>query len=639
MRLLFEPLALREMRLSNRVVMPPMVTNYASEEGAVTKRLVDYYEARARGGAGLIIVEMTSPHPAGKGFPCMLGVYNDKFIPGLKELSRSIQSFGACAALQIGHAGRQTSSSITGHRVLAPSPIPSKGTMEIPEELSLEEIQEITESFGQAALRARRAGFDAIELHGTHGYLLNGFLSPYTNKRRDLYGGSFENRLRFPLEVIREVRGKVGEDFPIIFRLCGNEYIEGDEGITPDLAKQIAPRLIEAGIDGVHVTGGIGETRDHLVQPLYYREQYHVYLAEAIKQAIGDAPVITAGSIRDPDSAEKILQEGKADLIAMGRALLADPLFPKKAKTGRSGQIRRCIRCNECVSHLRSGYRILCTVNYDLGREADSQVYPAEKQKKILVVGSGPGGMEAARVLSLRGHDVTLCEKDGFLGGLIHLAAAPPWKKDLLDLVHWLEDQLEKSGVKTHLNTEVDRDFIERIAPDVLVMATGAVPHRPRIPGAESAMTAMDVLRGGAVGETVLVCGGGLIGCETAWYLAEQERKVTIVEMLPDIVPDVEIAARSVILKQLRRYDVRVITKVKMEKVLPGQGAFGIDRNWNQVEIKADTVVLATGLVPNRALYDQVKESRETVLLGDAKKPRRIIDAMHEANHLARFQI
>lgn len=639
MKYLLRPFAVKGMELPNRLVMPPMVTNFASEEGAVTKEMIKYYTERAKGGVGLIIIEMTYPHPTGKAFSCMLGVHHDKFIPGLNELAETIKIYGACVALQIGHAGRQTSREICGHSIMAPSVIPVKGMEEIPKEMSMEEIQQIIHAFGAAALRAKRAGFDAVELHGTHGYLVNQFLSPYTNKRTDNYGGNFENRLGFPIEVIQEVRSKVGENYPLIFRLCANEYLEDAEGITLDLAKKIAPRLVEAGIDILHITGGIGETGDHLIQPLYYDHCYNVYLAEGIKQAVGITPVIAAGSIIDPHMADQILEQGKADLIAAGRGLIADPMFPKKAQEQRAHEIRRCIRCNECSGRLRSGYRISCAVNPLVGREAESELRPATKLKRILVAGAGPAGMEAARLLSLRGHEVTLCEKSDSFGGLVRIAAVPSWKKDLTALIDWLTFQLEQSHVAVHLEVEVTPEYIEKFDPDVLVVSTGSTALRPKIPGIESALTALDVLKGAAVGDHVIVCGGGLVGCETAWYLAEQNKRLTIVEVLDEIAMDMEARSKMAILRKLGEHNVDVMCNTRVEKIVPGEGIVGIDQRWNEKEIKGDAVVLAMGFDPNRSLYDLGEKAYEVYLIGDAKKPRHIMDAIREANHIARFEI
>ncbi len=637
MKDLLEPVVIKGMKLKNRVVMPPMVTNFATEDGAVTRRMVRYYQERARGGVGLVIVEMSACHPAGKGFPCMVAAYHDRFIPGLNELAEGIQVYGPCAALQIGHAGRQTSRHISGYPVKAPSPIPVSGTTEIPQEMSPGEIEEAVEAFGAAALRAKRAGFDAVELHGTHGYLLNQFLSPYTNQRVDDYGGNFEKRLRFAVEVIRAVRGRVGDDYPVLFRLCANEYLEDEKGITLSLAKEIGPRLVEAGVDMLHVTGGMGETGDHLIQPLYYDRAYNVYLAEGIKEVVGETPVIAAGSIMDPDLAGRILKEGKADLVAVGRGLIADPQFVNKAKDGAPHQIRPCIRCNECTGRLRKGFRLSCTVNPMMGREEEEGLTPVLQAKRILVVGGGPAGMEASRILSLRGHEVILCDQGDSLGGLLRLAAVPPWKRDLQGLLDWLKRQIQESAVRVQLNTEVGPEYVKRLKPDALILCTGSMPHRPAVPGAESTPTALDVLKGVPVGEEVIICGGGLVGCETGWYLAEQKKKVTIVEMLQDLALDMEARSRMALLKGLVAQGVRKVYPFNMQEIIEGHGVVGIDKEGRKREIKGDTVVLATGFNSHRPLPDPGPECREFFIIGDAKRPRRIMDAMAEANHIARF--
>jgi 2-enoate reductase len=389
----------------------------------------------------------------------------------------------------------------------------------------------------------------------------------------------------------------------------------------------------------LHITGGIGETRDHIIQPLYYSQGYHVNLAEEIKRAVDTIPVITAGSITDPDMADKILEEERADLIAVGRGLIADPLFLKKTREDRVKQIKRCIRCNECVGRFRKGYRISCAVNPAVGKEATSELRPARKQKRVLIAGAGPAGMEAARILSLRGHDVALCEKGHEPGGYLRISSVPRWKKDIVGLLDWLKTQIEGSSVAIHLNTEVTPEYVTKFGPDVLIVATGSTPRRPNIPGTETAVTAVDVLRGVAVGERVIVCGGGLVGCEVAWYLAELKKRVTIVEMLDEVATDMEIGSRIAVLKKLREHGVGMVCNLKMEKIIPGKGIIGIDQDLTKRGVRGDTVVLAMGFDPNRALFEMEDRPYEAYLIGDAKEPRRIIDAMREADHIARFEI
>jgi thioredoxin reductase len=504
--------------------------------------------------------------------------------------------------------------------------------------MSTEEIREMVRAFGSAALRAKRAGFDAVELHGTHGYLLNQFLSPYTNRRTDRYGGSFENRLRFPIEVVQEVRAKIGEDYPLIFRLCGNEYLENGEGITLPLAKRIAPELAKAGIHMLHVTGGIGDTGDHLIQPLYYDHGYNVYLAEGIKETVADIPVIAAGSITDPNMMEEVLGKGKADLVAVGRGLIADAMFFKDSQE-EPDAIRPCIRCNECSRRLRSGFRVSCAVNPLVGDEAKDDLKPATKTKRVLVAGAGPAGMETARILSLRGHRVTLCERSDFLGGLLRVASVPSWKKDLLSLMGWLERRLEKSDVTINYHTEVNAEYIREFNPDVLVIATGSIPSRPKMPGIESAPTAVEVFQGATVGDNVIVCGGGLVGCEVGWYLAEQKKAVTIVEMLDDIGLDMEPRSRTAIARKLDQNNVKVLCDFKVESIVPGRGVIGIEKGGGKRELSGQTMVLALGFDSNRLSGDSKSKSCETYVIGDAKEPRRIIDAIREANHISRFEI
>ncbi len=406
---LLEPVKIGAMELRNRIVMPPMCTNFASETGAVTQRLIDYYVERARGGVGLVTVEATCvDSPVGRLSPLQLCVDDDKFIGGLNDLVEAIQEKGAKISLQLHHAGRQTTLAVTG----GAQPVSASETVYKDVKaraLPAEGIECVVGRFGESAKRAKAAGFDAVEIHGAHGYLIAQFLSPYVNKRIDEYGGDPEKRMRFVLEVLEETRKRVGLDFPIIFRLSGEEFVE--DGLTLKEAKGIAQRLERAGVDALHVTAGVGGTI-WPVQPMAVPRGCLVHLAEGIKEVVG-IPVIAVGRINNPTLAEEILRDGRADLVSMGRALIADPELPRKVAEGRLDDIRMCTAClRGCSERFNAYLRISCTVNPAVGREKEYMVKPADKPKKVLVVGGGAAGLEAARVAALRGHEVTLYEKE-----------------------------------------------------------------------------------------------------------------------------------------------------------------------------------------------------------------------------------
>lgn len=493
---LFDPIAIRGMEVPNRIVMPSMTTRLAAPDGEVTPELIRYFAARAQGGAGLIIVEMCSPDPAGRHRARELGIYHDRFVPGLRELTFRLRAAGSRAAIQIGHAGGHTRQDVTGHAPVAPSAVPHvvqevDTRPVVPEALTREGIRAVVQAFAEAAERAKRAGFDAVELHGAHGYLIAQFLSPLDNLRDDEYGGPLRNRARFALEVIDACRKRVG-DFPLIFRFSADEYAPG--GFTLEEAKELACWLVEAGVDVLHVSAGCYRSvpsGDLMIPPMAYPEGMFLHLAGAVKGVVR-VPVIAVGRLHAPEIAEMAVREGHADMVALGRQLIADPEWPRKVREGRTDEIRPCIACNTCVDGMREGDRVKCLVNPWAGREGQRRTTAADRPKRILVVGGGPAGMEAATLLAERGHRVVLVERGGELGGQLRLAAKAPLFQNVetrasvvLKFVEFLARQLQRTGVEVKLGEMVTPRFIDELKPEFVVLATGAsyrVPFRWFIP-------------------------------------------------------------------------------------------------------------------------------------------------------------
>ncbi|MBN2080443.1 MAG: FAD-dependent oxidoreductase, partial [Spirochaetes bacterium] len=548
---IFSPIRIGTVEIPNRLVVPAMVMNYCNADGTATQRYIACHEAKARGGWGLIITEDYAVDPEGRGFPNIPGLWDDSQIEGHAELTRRIHDIGGTIFAQIYHCGRQTSSLLTGSRPVAPSPVPCPLIQETPHELTVNEIKEIVEKFGDCALRARQAGFDGIEVHGGHGYLIAQFMSPYSNKRIDEYGGGLMNRLRFPLEIMANIRLKAGSDFPVMFRISGDELVPGGRTIGDTSA--IAMVLEEDGIDAIHVSAGTYGSGYAIAPPAAVGHGWITGYAQEVRKVVS-IPVVTVGRITDPLLAEAIVAGGKADLVAMGRASLADPDLPNKTSAGRLEDINFCIGCMQgCMGMISLYQPATCLVNPTLGREEELRIRPAKAKKKVFIAGAGPAGMEAAMVAAKRGHEVHLFEKEGRLGGQYYLAAIPPAKGEIAAFIVWLKKQLDDNTVSIHPGTELTEEMVSRQKPDAVVIATGSTPASLNVLRLNAhAVTAHDVLEGRTdTGQRVAVIGGGMIGAETANHLAHHGKRVTIVEMLPAVAQDEQEYVRLFLLKEL----------------------------------------------------------------------------------------
>jgi len=625
---LMQPFCLKNLLLRNRIVMAPMLSRLCYPDGVVSPQLIDYYAERAKGGVGLIIVEYCYiDEKESKANHGQLGVYSDQLIPGLGDLAEAIQEQGARAILQICHGGRSTSAKYMGRQPIAPSAIPSN-TGEMAREMTLDEIESIIESFAEAARRAKTAGFDGVELHGTHGYLMAQFLSPYTNRRADIYG---RDRGLFALQTLDRVRSKVGSDYLVGYRISGEEFIDG--GLTLDESKAFAKRLEERGIDYLHVSAGIGETGQYFILPMYFPKGNLLPLAEGIKRVV-NVPIIAVGALHDPLLAEQALQKKQADLIAMGRALLADPELPNKIHSGKLEDIRTCLRCNEgCSSRVRQSKTQRCAVNAEVGRERQLRLHPVSKPKRVCVIGGGPAGMEAARVLALRKHRVTLIEKEKELGGLLRYATVPDFKAELRSFLEYLKTQVNKLGVEILCTRLATTEIVQELKPDSVVLAAGSTMPLPEFPGSHKPFvaTAIDLLSGKyQAGERVLVAGGAAMGCEVAAHLASLGKKVTLVEMLNDLALDLEMRSRLALLQLLQEKNVEILTGWMLAKI---EDAFVLlhGRDWRERRVEVDSVILALGLTPNQELLKPLKKTFGNIyVIGDCLEPRKIYQAIHE---------
>ncbi|HZK17695.1 MAG TPA: FAD-dependent oxidoreductase, partial [Clostridia bacterium] len=653
---LFKPVKIGNMEVKNRIAMPAMHLGYCLFGGLVSDKIIKFYQRRAEGGAGLIFV-------GGCGideyrYPTMISADSDEFIPGLSKLASVVKDGGAKVAAQIFHPGRYAQSAYASKLGMAPSPVFSRMTGETPREMTAEDIGRTIDAFASAAGRVKKAGFDAVEIIGSAGYLICQFLSPLTNRREDEYGGDFDNRMKFGLEVLKSVREAVGPDYPVLFRVSGNEFMEG--GSSRDEIIRFCLELERGGVDAINVTGGWHETNVPQITMAVPNGAF-VYLAESIKDAV-NVPVIACNRINDPSMAEDILRRGQADMVGFARSLIADPDLPLKARSGRGNTIRKCIACNQgCLDAIFTGSALECLVNPEAGREAKGGPKMASESKKVLVVGGGPAGMEAARVASLRGHKVTLWESKERLGGQLLLAAIPPGRGEFKRIVDFYEAILKEQKVKVALNKKACKETIAEENPDLVVNATGALPLTPDIEGIDgvNVLNAWDVLGGTPVnGRKVVVIGGGAVGCETALHLARDgalsqealhflfttgaedpqtlfnlavkgNKDVTLIEKTSKLGRDIGTSTRWTILQDIRKSQVSVVTKAEVVKIEDGQ--LVVNKDGEEKIFEADTVIVALGSVANNSLKEELEKwGGKVYAVGDTVKPRKALEAIRE---------
>ena len=621
---LFSPIRINGKALKNRCVVTPMLMNFCEEDGTCTERYAAYMEEKAKGGFAMICTENIAVTEVAKGYQWIPGLWKDDHIPGFKDMTDRIHKYDTVVIAQLNHPGRQSAEQFAHKQSWAPSAIPDPyHNQEIPHEMTIEEIHKTVADFGDAALRAKKAGFDGVELHGAHGYMIPQFLSMYTNKRVDEYGGDLFNRMRFLMEIIEDVRSKCGRDFIVGYRFSADERVTG--GLTIEDTKAIVPYVEKAGVDYLSVSIAVNATDDQMIPSMYYRHGYQVDFAKEIKDMV-KIPVITVGRINDTRIADSILASGKADLIGMARQSLADPETMNKAKEGRFEDIRKCVAClHGCVGHIDTGRRGTCELNPLIGHESDPEyvTVQTDSPKNVMVIGAGPGGMEAAIAAAKCGHNVKIYDREKWAGGQYRIASIPPGKGEIAAFLCWQLHELNKLGVEVILNTDVTKEMVMEQKPDVVIAATGVTPVVPKkIPGVmnENVVLAQDVLTGKVnTGDNCVVVGGGLVGAEVSNYLASLFKNVSVVEMRDGIALDEGPAPRKDLLNDMKNNGVKFYTETSVQEIRKDSVVVA---GKNNEEIPADTVVLAIGRVPNITLAESLKaEGLDVKVIGDAKEP------------------
>ena len=632
---LFSPMKIGSCEIPNRTVVPAMVSNMCPDNGKASEQYIRYHEEKAKGGWGLIITENYRVNPTAGGYPYICGLWDESQIESHKRFTDTIHQYQSKIFCQIYHAGRQANHLVNGGvQPVSCSPIADAWNKEIPHELTTEEVGQIVADFGRTARNCKNAGFDGIEIHAAHGYLIHQFLSPNCNHRIDKYGGSYDNRVRILKEVMSACRAAVGPDFPIIVRISAEENSEGGRRFHE--TRMILKQLEEWGADAIHLSTGmygvfssVGIVASHFQHHGWTQD----FAAEAKK--LVNIPIITVGRIAEPRMAEDILESGKADFIAMGRESLTDPHWPNKAKEGRYNDIRHCIGCLQgCTASTYQGVPLNCVINPELGHEFEYDYTKVKNPKTIYIAGAGIAGMEAARAAAIKGHNVELFEAKDTVGGQFVSAAYPPYKGDYANYTGWLYREIQKyDNIRLHLHTELTREMVLEGKPDKIIVATGAAGIVPKIPGIENPKVVMaeDALLGRKeVGMNVLIAGGGMVGLETAAFFGMQcKSKVTVIEMKEAVATDMEAGIRDDLKTTLRHLFVEILCNTSIAGITD-EGA--LIKQGNDIRLyPCDTVVMAIGTRSNQSLLDELRDCGiEIVVVGDAVKARQITQASRE---------